>query len=127
MASKLHTEDIAALKRGDVVLVRLGPAEGHEQNKTRPAVIVSADRFKNLATATIVPISTLKDRIPYVHEVELKKGEGGLKEHSVAQSVQVRTLDKYERVEEVFGSLSDERMKQISDKLKLVLGMVEDV
>nr|WP_281245279.1 type II toxin-antitoxin system PemK/MazF family toxin [Natronorubrum texcoconense] len=31
------------VRRGGVVVVRFGPAEGHEMKKTRPAVVVQND------------------------------------------------------------------------------------
>jgi mRNA interferase ChpB len=41
------------LKRGDIYLVALDPTRGHEQQGTRPVLIVSPDRFNE---ATRVPI-----------------------------------------------------------------------
>jgi mRNA interferase ChpB len=41
------------LKRGDIYLVALEPTRGHEQQGTRPVLIVSPDRFNE---ATRVPI-----------------------------------------------------------------------
>jgi mRNA-degrading endonuclease toxin of MazEF toxin-antitoxin module len=42
-----------AVKRGDIYLVSLDPAQGHEQQGTRPVLLVSPDRFN---TFTHVPI-----------------------------------------------------------------------
>lgn len=41
------------MKRGDIYLVALEPTRGHEQQGTRPVLIVSPDRFNE---ATRVPI-----------------------------------------------------------------------
>lgn len=41
------------MKRGDIYLVALDPTRGHEQQGTRPVLIVSPDRFNE---ATRVPI-----------------------------------------------------------------------
>jgi mRNA interferase ChpB len=46
-------------KRGDIYLASLDPTQGHEQQGTRPVLIVSPDRF-NAVTGTpiVVPITT---------------------------------------------------------------------
>jgi mRNA-degrading endonuclease toxin of MazEF toxin-antitoxin module len=47
------------VKRGDIYLVSLDPSFGHEQQGTRPVLIVSPDRFNSLTRAPIlVPITT---------------------------------------------------------------------
>jgi mRNA-degrading endonuclease toxin of MazEF toxin-antitoxin module len=47
------------VKRGDIYLVSLDPSFGHEQQGTRPVLIVSPDRFNALTHAPIVvPITT---------------------------------------------------------------------
>ena len=47
------------MQRGDIYLVTLDPTEGHEQQGTRPVLIVSPDAFNNLTqTPVVVPITT---------------------------------------------------------------------
>jgi mRNA interferase ChpB len=47
------------VKRGDIYLVSLDPSFGHEQQGTRPVLVVSPDRFNTLTRAPIVvPITT---------------------------------------------------------------------
>jgi mRNA-degrading endonuclease toxin of MazEF toxin-antitoxin module len=47
------------MKRGDIYLVSLDPSLGHEQQGTRPVLVVSPDRFNALTRAPIVvPITT---------------------------------------------------------------------
>jgi mRNA interferase ChpB len=47
------------VKRGDIYLVSLDPSFGHEQQGTRPVLVVSPDRFNALTQAPIVvPITT---------------------------------------------------------------------
>jgi mRNA-degrading endonuclease toxin of MazEF toxin-antitoxin module len=47
------------VKRGDIYLVSLDPTLGHEQQGTRPVLVVSPDRFNALTKAPIVvPITT---------------------------------------------------------------------
>lgn len=106
-----------------MLVVNLDPSEGCEQNKTRPCVVVSADSVNNrLKTLIVVPISSLKGRDPYPHEVFIRKGEGTLEFDSVAQPVQVRTIDRYLRVTAILGRLPPATISQISLKLFIVLG-----
>jgi mRNA interferase ChpB len=47
------------VKRGDIYLVSLDPTLGHEQQGTRPVLVVSPDRFNTLTCVPIVvPITT---------------------------------------------------------------------
>jgi mRNA-degrading endonuclease toxin of MazEF toxin-antitoxin module len=47
------------VKRGDIYLVSLDPTKGHEQQGTRPVLIVSPDRFNTLTRVPIVvPITS---------------------------------------------------------------------
>jgi mRNA-degrading endonuclease toxin of MazEF toxin-antitoxin module len=47
------------VKRGEIYLVSLDPAQGHEQQGTRPVLIVSPDRFNALTRIPIVvPITS---------------------------------------------------------------------
>jgi mRNA-degrading endonuclease toxin of MazEF toxin-antitoxin module len=47
------------VKRGDIYLVSLDPAQGHKQQGTRPVLIVSPDRFNDFTHVPIVvPITS---------------------------------------------------------------------
>jgi mRNA interferase MazF len=113
------------LVRGNVVVVDLNDAQGHEQSKIRPAVVISSD-FHNdrLDTVVIVPISSLKEGSEArAHEVLLKKGEGGLDVDSVAQPIQIRTIDRKPRVKRVLGKLPPLSVGRIGIKLIETLGL----
>ena len=126
--TKPSRASLDALTRGTVVIVQFEPAMGSEQTKRRPAVIVSCDTLnRKLRTLVVVPISGLEDetgkkRDPYLHEVELASGAGGLKFRSAAQPIQIRTIDRDHRVTEILGQLPPEVMVNISIKLVIVLG-----
>jgi len=47
------------VKRGDIYLVSLDPTAGHEQQGTRPVLIVSPDRFNQVSgVPVVVPITS---------------------------------------------------------------------
>jgi mRNA interferase MazF len=120
-----HREELQAITRGTVVIVALDPTKGHEQKKTRHCVVVSGDRFNAaLATLIVVPISSVKDggRV-YANEVEIQPGHG-VTLLSKAQPIQIRTIDRFERVEAIKGKLPKETMDAIDSKIRMVLGML---
>ena len=48
-----------AVKRGDIYVVSLDPTQGHEQQGTRPVLVVSPDRFNAVTRVPIVvPITS---------------------------------------------------------------------
>ena len=111
--------------RGQVVLVDLSAdAQGREQTKIRPAVVISIDFFNDrLDTMIVIPISSLKEgAAPREHEVLIKKGEGGLDVDSVAQPIQVRTVDRKLRMKKILGRLPPATMRQIIAKLGEAVG-----
>lgn len=47
------------MKRGEIYLVSLDPTKGHEQQGTRPVLIVSPDAFNAITgTPIVVPVTT---------------------------------------------------------------------
>ena len=47
------------MRRGDIYLVALDPAEGHEQQGIRPVLVVSPDAFNKVTQVpVVVPITT---------------------------------------------------------------------
>ena len=133
----LAAAELAKIVRGTVVRVDLSDGIGKEQNKVRPAVVlrthdhetetdavvVSSDLLnKRLVTLIVVPISGLKGKKAFKHEVEIEAGEGGLTERSVAQPIQIRTIDREKRVVAILGQLSSTTMTRISTSLFGILG-----
>ena len=53
--------------RGDIWLVNLNPAPGHEQAGVRPALIVSVDPFNHGAAGLVVPLplTSVEKGIPF--------------------------------------------------------------
>lgn len=46
------------MRRGDIFLVSLDPTSGHEQQGTRPVLVVSPDKFNEITqTPVVVPIT----------------------------------------------------------------------
>ena len=77
------------IKRGDVVLVNLGPTKGKEIQKTRPCVVVSPDEINDyLRTYFVAPMTTGGHPYPFRIACRFKAKSG----HIVLD--QIRTVDR---------------------------------
>lgn len=108
--------------RGQIWLVALDPAVGHEIQKTRPALIVSNDINNRLAgTITVVPITDAGEKV-YPFEVFLPTKDAGLKKDSKIKCQQIRTVDKSRLIKRL-GFVSANKMLDIERAIKIHLGM----
>lgn len=110
------------VRRGDVVIVRLDPAEGSEMKKTRPAVVVQNDVGNRNANTTIVAPATGTHR-GYPFEVLVEADGSPLENDSSIRLDQVRVVTIETRVHSVKGRLDQETMAEIDEALKLSLGL----
>lgn len=109
-------------KRGAVYLVSLDPTIGAEIKKTRPAVIIQNDVGNEFSQVTIIaPITSGEDAI-YPVEVEVKAGEGGLKNDSLVELSQIRAVDK-KRLVRYLGRLRPETMERVDRAIEISLGL----
>ncbi len=114
--------DRVDVRRGDVVIVRLDPAEGHELTKTRPAVVVQNDTGNKNASTTIVAPATGTHR-GYPFEVLVEANSSPFEKDSSIRLDQLRVVSIATRIHAVAGSLDAETMAAVDDALKLSLGL----
>ena len=110
------------IRRGDVVIVRLDPAEGHEMKKTRPAVVVQNDVGNENASTTIVAPATGTYR-GYPFEVLVEAAESPFEKDSSIRLDQIRVVSIEKRIHSALGSLDTETMEAVDETLKLSLGL----
>ena len=85
-------------ERGSIVWVDLSGGQGSEQDKTRPAIVVSNDGANTSAWSsqrgviTLVPL-TSKSKRPYPFQALIRSSDSGLPRDSIAQGEQVRSVD----------------------------------
>ena len=115
------SEDVE-IRRGNVVIVRLDPAEGHEMKKNRPAVVVQNDVGNKNASTTIVAPATGTYR-GYPFEVLVEAAESPFEKDSSIRLDQIRVVSIEKRIHSVLGSLDTETMKAVDEALKLSLGL----
>lgn len=79
------------MRRGDIYLVSLDPTAGHEQNGSRPVVIISPEEFNNATKLPVVcPITTggnFAKKIGFAVEIS------GIKTKGIIRCDQPRVLD----------------------------------
>jgi len=83
--------DETEIRRGDVVTVRLDPAEGHEMKKTRPVVVVQNDVGNANSSTTIVAPATGTFR-GYPFEVLVESEGSSFEKDSSIRLDQVRVV-----------------------------------
>jgi mRNA interferase MazF len=114
-----------ALRRGEVVRVRLDPTEGSEQAGSRPALVLSPDLINENSPVVLIAAITSKktDRV-YPFEALLAPPEGGLSERSKVLLMQLRSVDK-RRLSEILGSVSPSAMARVEEALKIATGLTK--
>lgn len=108
------------VRRGDVVIVRLDPAEGHELKKTRPAVVVQNDvGNKHSSTTIVAPATGTYSGYPF--EVLVEASDSPFETDSSVRLDQVRVVAVDQRIQSVVGTLDTPTMTDVDDALKLSL------
>lgn len=110
------------VRRGDVVFVRLDPAEGHEMKKTRPAVVIQNDVGNKNSNTTIVAPATGTYR-GYPFEVLVEASRSPLERDSSVRLDQIRVVSIEKRIHSVVGNLDTPTMSEVDEVLKLSLGL----
>ncbi|MGD8194123.1 type II toxin-antitoxin system PemK/MazF family toxin [Herbiconiux sp. P18] len=120
------------MRRGDVVAVRLDPAEAGEASKTRPCLVVSNDGANEAATMmgrgtiTVVPLTTNVTNARGEFQVLVSDGDAlesmGLTSVSKVQAEQVRTVS-VERLAGARGAAPGWVMLQVDHALRFHLSL----
>jgi len=111
------------LDRGTLILVDLEPTLGHEQQGTRPCVVVSdaavnsSQRFPLIAVVPVTGTPATGALYP-----SLAPGASGLTKPSTALVDQLRSIDK-QRIRRRYGLVSPQELEAIDSGLCLYLGL----
>lgn len=110
-----------APKQGEVYWTRLDPVVGHEQAKTRPCAVLSADAFnRHRGTVVIVPLTTSMQPT----HTPLLMATPSMGEHTKARIEHIRSVDK-SRLGRRMGVLSAADLQTIASALAAVLAWDE--
>ena len=110
------------IRRGDVFVADLSPVVGHEQGGTRPALIVSVDRFNQGASGlvTVMPLTRTRRGVPW--HVLVSPPEGGLNAPSVIMVEQMRSLS-IARLRRRLGAVDPATLAAVAIRLRRLLGL----
>ncbi len=112
------------IKRGHLYTADLNPQQGTEPGKIRPVLVIQTDLMNEEAhPSTLVCLLTTQVRLESeILRVHLKKGEAGLLKDSDVIIDQIRAIDN-RRFKEQMGKISANRIKEIEEKIKIVLDL----
>lgn len=108
-------------QRGEIWRVQFNPTVGDEIQKTRPAVVISADGLRGLKLRLVVPVTSWKPvftDIPWIVQLS-PSSQNGLDKLSAANPLQTRSVS-IERFSERLGVLEDERLEMIVLSLAII-------
>jgi len=113
------------IRNGSIYWVDFSPGKGSEPMGRRPGLVIQDDALNdsNLNTVIMLAItSTLKfGDLP--GNIILQKGEANMSKRCVINVTQIKSVDK-KSIKENIGALSEERMAEVCQGLKLVMNML---
>jgi mRNA interferase MazF len=109
-------------RRGDIWRVNLDPTVGHEQAGTRPALVVSVDKFNHgpAGLVVVLPI-TSKDKKQPIH-VSIEPPDGGLSTVSFIKCDEIRSVSK-QRLKRFCGTVSAQTMADVEMRIRILLNL----
>ena len=81
------------MKRGEIYLVPLDPTTGHEQQGTRPVLVLSPDNFNRITDTQVIAPITTGGAFARKYGYAVPLTGAGLKTTGVIRCDQVRTVD----------------------------------
>lgn len=105
------------MERGDIYLVSLDPTSGHEQQGTRPVLIVSPLAFNRLTKTPIVLPITSKGSFARTAGFAVSLMDAGISTQGVIRCDQPRAIDLSSRHARKLESVSSVIMAEVLAKL----------
>ena len=108
--------------RGEIWSINFDPIVGREQAGTRPALILSVDKFNHgpAELVVVLPI-TSKDKKQPMH-VPVTPPEGGLKLLSFIKCEDVRSVSLH-RLRKFQGAVAVQTMRDVEQRIRILLGV----
>lgn len=105
--------------RGDIVWIDLNPTRGHEQAKTRPAIVVTPKSYNARAGLMLAcPITSESNGYPFEALIKGKKVSGTI------LCDQLRSLDWHVRNAHLIERAKPSVMTELTHKLSMLIGVV---
>jgi len=110
------------IRQGDVFWIDLEEPRGSEPGYRHPHVVIQNNLFNRsrINTVVVCALTSNLKRAKAPGNVLLEKGEANLPKQSVVNVSQLFTVDKLD-LNELIGTLSHHRMRQILDGIHVVI------
>ncbi len=106
--------------RGEVWQVQFSPTKGREQEGSRPAMIISVDKFNHGPAELLIAIPVTRTARQIASHVFVPKGEAGLDSDNHIMVEAVRSVSK-ERLLRYRGDLTYPRIEEVEQILRVLL------
>jgi mRNA interferase MazF len=113
---------VVAMSMGDVWLANLDPVIGHEQGRTRPVLIVSANEFNQLPSGIIWTVPFTRTIRGIGTHLVLEPPAGGLTSKSAAMVDQLRAISR-QRLIKRMGNVTAEFMEHVQSIVQRIMGL----
>jgi mRNA-degrading endonuclease toxin of MazEF toxin-antitoxin module len=110
------------MKRGEIWLASLDPTAGHEQQGTRPVLIVSPDQFNAVTKVPVIVPITSGGNFARNRGFTVDLGGAGTRTTGVLLCSQPRSLDLLARGARKLESVPGEIMDEVLAKLAVLFG-----
>lgn len=111
------------VRRGDIFIADLDPAQGSEQGGVRPVVIVQNDRGNRFSPTVICAAMTSKvGKADLPTHVWVSAKDSGLRSDSLVLCEQIRTLEK-RRLRAKAGRIDELVLRRVEFALRAALGL----
>lgn len=104
------------MKRGEIYIASLDPTEGHEQQGTRPVLIVSSDAFNQLTRLPVILPITTGGNFARTAGFAVSLFGTGMRTTGVVRCDQPRVLDLIARKSRLVERLSGPILEEILDR-----------
>jgi mRNA interferase ChpB len=105
------------MDRGDIYWVSLNPTSGHEQEGSRPVLIISKASFNRLTQVPIVLPITSGGNFARIAGLTVSLMGAGTETVGIVRCDQLRALDLHSRKARKIETLEDELMEEILGKV----------
>src|SRR5437764_1651988 len=115
---KMKTGNGMIIKRGEVYMFRVSrkETEGTEQQKDRPAVIISTNRL-NKKNFRFVAVPITSKKLEKIYDFEVPVVVGGKNGKALCDQVRVYTETRLIKKEGRLGVLNEKEMKEIGERV----------
>lgn len=108
------------MRRGDLITVALQGDFG----KPRPALVIQVDRFPDLPTLTVLPVSSVLQDAPLLRVTVLPTAENGLKKPSQIMVDKAATIMRH-KAGAPFGHVDAQTLQEVERCLAVFFGIAE--